>query len=348
MHRRMKGWLCLVAFTLLLVLITFYLKDSGAVRHQSQTVRDETTSDESAERFRSLIIPVRNEMTEFRYKVYMPQKFGNKATVVSKGCRETAQVPGKIEWITSFIDFFRNKKYRQGIGGLAKDNDGNNALIYARQMEVIDVLQSNLLNHVIEIVHMLVWNIETAEYLKSLPLKNSHKLVLRVVGRDVGLKEQFEYASECLQNRIIAISNQDNKLGKGWDNEEYHRILNEGDIMYALTRHAPENSTCTWNNWQGTTCDDGMSYYGSHDTFVLRAKTWHADLFTEIGRVTPNMVGMETLLIWVFKNKLNYRILNPCKILFVHHHHCVAIRSVYRPRVDIGKSTLVGFTDKFI
>ena len=28
------------------------------------------------------------------------------------------------------------------------------------------------------------------------------------------------YTSECLDGRVIAITNQDNKIGKGWDNKD--------------------------------------------------------------------------------------------------------------------------------
>ena len=274
------------------------------------------------------------------YRVLRAMEKYNLATVILSGCKETKQATGKIELITGFIDFIRNNAYRRTIGDVANRND----VIEARQMEVLDVLQSNLLHPVIERVHMLVWDKETAEYIRSLPLKNSEKLMLRIIGKDVGLKEQFLYASECLSDRIIAISNQDNKIGKGWDNTEYHQILKSKDIMYALTTHSPIETNCTWLNDIGT-CS--RWHISTHDTFVLCAKNWNAKIFSELSSITPDMMGMENLLILVFQNKLKYRILNPCKTLYVHHHHCVPVRGANRPRVNTGgRSVWIDFTDR--
>ena len=276
------------------------------------------------------------------YRVLKTQTKCNLATVVISGCKKTKHATGKIELITSFIDFVRSKVYRQTIGGIIYNDD----VIEARQMEILDVLQDNLLHPVVERVHMLVWERGTAEYIRSLPLKNSEKLTLRITGKDVGLKEQLLYASECLTDRIIAISNQDNKIGKGWNNTEYHKILRDNDIMYALTRHSPIETNCTWLNDIGT-CDDGEVHISTHDTFVLRARKWNAQVFDEISSITPDMLGMENLFMWFFQKKLKYRVLNPCKTLYVYHHHCVPIRGANRPRVNTGgRSVFIDFSDR--
>ena len=299
-------------------------------------------------KLKSAVIRVGRDQGVFAYQVYSPISAVNKATMLLDGCRELKNTTDKVAVITSFIDFFRNAKYRQTIGDLALNDTVNNDIIEARQMEVLNVLQENLLHPMIERIHMLVWDKETADYIRSLYLKNSERLILQVVGKDVGLKEQLLYASKCLTNRIIVITNQDNKLGKGWDNTDYHRILKENDIMYALTRHSPIKTNCTWLRYLGT-CDDGVKHIGSHDTFVLRAKRWNEDVFNGLNSITPDKLGMENLFIWFFKNKLKYRVLNPCKSLFVHHHHCVPIRGVNRPRVNTGgRSVSVEFSDKLM
>ena len=292
--------------------------------------------------FKNIIIRVGKQRGMLVYRVLKAQKKYNLATVVVSGCKETKHATGKIELITSFIDFARNNAYMRTIEDLVNRPD----VIEARQMEVLDVLQGNLLHPVIERVHMLVWEKDTAEYIRSLPLKNSEKLILRVTGKDVGLKEQLLYASECLSNRIIAISNQDNKIGKGWNNTEYHQVLRENNVMYALTRHSPIETNCTWLNDIGT-CDYSEWQISTHDTFVLLAKKWKAQVFNEISSITPDMLGMENLFMWFFQNKLKYRILNPCKRLYVHHHHCVPIRGANRPRVNNGdRSVFIDFTDR--
>ena len=59
--------------------------------------------------------------------------------------------------------------------------------------------------------------------------------------------------------------------------------------------------------------------------------------------VSPNINGMENVFMWVFKTRCNYRILNPCKVIVVHHEHC--IRETGRMRINIGgQSALASFT----
>ena len=40
------------------------------------------------------------------------------------------------------------------------------------------------------------------------------------------------YTSECLDGRVIAITNQDNKIGKGWDNKDnINPYADQSEIM---------------------------------------------------------------------------------------------------------------------
>eukprot|EP00795_Rhopilema_esculentum_P009283 gene9283-16977_t len=170
----------------------------------------------------------------------------------------------------------------------------------ARLIEVIDVLQSNL-NHTIDEIHVLVRDQETAEYLHSLPLKRSEKLVLRVVvNEDVGLKCQLLYAARCLPGQLVAITNQDNKIGKGWD-LPWRQVIGNSRTMYALTRHSALNSNCTKYTKLGS-CDDGEIYFGSRDTFALKAMSnWTEITFEELKGISLDMPGMENRFIWFFK-----------------------------------------------
>ena len=306
------------------------------------------TEDANRRELRSVLLTDGKEQGIFTYLVYRPSINLNRATVLLHGCTQNAHNDDQIQVITGFIDYIRNEKYRQTIAHLLNDTNFPKDFVEIRQMEVLGVLQDNLQHPSIGRIHILVWDKETAEYIKSLPLKNSEKLILRVIGKDVGVKELLLYASECLANKVVALAHQDNKFGKGWDNTEYHRVLTGvNDTMYALTRHTPVESNCTWLR-HSANCDDGASYIGSHDVFVFRAKKWTADLLNDLNTVSPNYSGMENLLLWLFNVKLKYRIMNPCKRLFVHHHHCVPMRGQNRPRVNGGgKSLTVGFTDKF-
>ena len=284
-----------------------------------------------------------NSNISFTYKVYKPMHSFNNATFVMEGC-SSRENTDKFVLITGFIDL-KSNTYRRTLGNLADSSEENNAKIEARLMEVIDVLQSNLNHTLIDEIHILVRDRETAEYLHSLPLKRSEKLVLRVVNEDVGLKCQLIYAARCLPGQYVAITNQDNKVGKGWD-LPWRKVIGDSSTVYALTRHPALNSNCTKYSKHGT-CDDGEIYFGSHDTFVVKAmKEWSESTFQELKGISPDLPGMENLFIWFFQTKMKYRVLNPCKLLFVHHHHCVPIRGTNRHRVNSGgRSAVIGFSD---
>ena len=87
-------------------------------------------------------------------------------------------------------------------------------------------------------------------------------------------------------------------------------------------------------------------YEGSHDAFVFYVNGIinHREL-VEVD-VTPNIFGMENRLLWIFKSKLKYKILNPCKVLVVYHNHCVGMREAGRRRIyDRAKFALIPVSD---
>eukprot|EP00795_Rhopilema_esculentum_P007694 gene7694-13520_t len=243
----------------------------------------------------------------FTYKVYKPMQSNNKATIIMKGCPSRRNI-ANFALVTGFIDL-RSKTYRKTLGELAEETEENNLKIDARHMEIIDVLQHNLNHKFIDEVHVLVRDRETAEYLHSLPLQRSEELFISVVNEEVGLTSQLLYAARCLTDHLVAITNQDNKLGKGWD-LPWYEVIRDTRTMYALTRHSPLESNCTsqWN------CDDGGIYVGSHDTFVLKPlKEWTESTFSELKGISPDLYGMENLLMWFLQTKLGYRILTHAK-----------------------------------
>ena len=212
----------------------------------------------------------------------------------------------------------------------------------ARMAEIVECLQRNLNHSKIARVHVLVFGEEAITYLQSLKLKRSHKLIIHKNDKWPTMMDQIMYASKYLQEKTVIMCHQDNYIGEGWEKVN-HTVLKRERLMYALTRH-PSPSKC-----KGTTelanCGDGFPYIGSHDTFVFyvngpidRSKLIEID-------VTPNIHGIENIFMWVFKSKLNYRILNPCKVLLVHHIHCITIRETGRKRINVGeKNALASYT----
>ena len=249
---------------------------------------------------------------------------------------------GKFHVVTNFVHYghgnYKSKlSYSYGI--LTDD------VLHARVMEVVNCIQDNLLHPFIKKVHVLVREREAVSFLKRINFVSGEKMIIQLTDEPVTMKQQLIYASNCLKNEIVAISHQDNKFGHGWEKLK-PEILLKKKIMYALTRHTALNITCKGSSLSAN-CDPGSKYIGSHDTFVFgvtrKFKSSELQIFDSI---TPNLYGMENVLIWFFK-KLGYKVMNPCPLLHVHHHHCVVVREQGRKRVNSASTTgYSSFTDK--
>ena len=249
---------------------------------------------------------------------------------------------GLFHIVTTFVPF-DNTEVRKNLL-LNEDEAPTDHQIEARMAEVIDCLQRNLNHERIAFVHTLVFREETINYLQSLNLENSQKLIIHKNEESPTMLHEFMYASKYLQGKMVIISHQDNYIGEGWQKVD-HVVLKKGHLMYALTRH-PSPSKCS-ATVTAANCGGDYPYMGSHDTFVFYVNGSLArHKLVEID-VTPNMSGIENVLIWIFKTRFNYRVLNPCKVLIVYHSHCVPIREMGRERINVeGKNALVYFTDQ--
>ncbi len=249
----------------------------------------------------------------------------------------------KIIWVTNFIDF-RLPKYEENMGWNLDDvqfaDKPTNVThaVEARMSEIIGALKMNLQHPMIEAVHILIEDWDTVLHLRRLDLPNTNKLVLQFVNESVTIYRQFTYVTNCLKDRIVAISNQDNMMGEGWDQLQPDR-LRENKTFYAITRNPSFNTSCFVS--AGYTCRNGG---GSYDTFVLHTKLdVTAEKLKRMNSITANTRGMEHVLIWIFRKQLGYTVLNPCLTLLVHHQHCVPLREnkrrVFYPKVpDNGLS----------
>ena len=284
----------------------------------------------------------------FKFKLYIAMATDNDASVLKSdecytGNTISYMKEGKFVLLSNFVYYqLKNYKSNLAIDGKSPTDE----LIDARIMEIVDVIQANLLHPYIQEVHILVSEQEGIDFLKRINFQNAKKLVLKFTsGESVTLKLQLLYASKCFKNRIIAISNQDNKFGTGWEKLNPD-ILHRKKIMYALTRHTAL-SRCKGSTGSAN-CDPGYPYIGSHDTFVLDVRNgFTSEELKTMDSVSANLAGMENLFIWMFTAQLGFTVLNPCPILNVNHHHCVPIRDMNRRRVNTGgRSRTVGFTEK--
>ena len=157
-------------------------------------------------------------------------------------------------------------------------------------------------------------------------------------------RHPFEYISLHLIGKDAMFANADIYLGDGFDFVD-PKVMSHQNIMYALTRQIAYNERCKYKSLYNTDLCREHRYIGSHDTFLFRLKKPLTEDFLESLEFTPGFSGMESVIIWLFKTKLNYCVLNPCRILETFHLHCSGLRSP-RKRVDATRTGGSPFTDK--
>ena len=137
-------------------------------------------------------------------------------------------------------------------------------------------------------------------------------------------KDAFQYASDNLLRRNVMIMNADCYVDKGFEQLD-ESILNK-KTMYALTRHeSPENvRLCNARDF----CGPKAPLLGSHDAFLFRLLSPLPSQLLESIDYRANIRGIEPVLIYYFKKYLQFNIKNPCKILYIVHHHCSGLRKL--------------------
>lgn len=214
-----------------------------------------------------------------------------------------------------------------------------------RQNEIEVSLQKNLNHPKVAAVHILYFHPAVMSYLHSLKLQHSEKMVLHLTRRDPTVGINLDYIGKYLSNKYVILIHQDNFLGEGWDTMIDFNMIRNKRLVYALTRHAiTEKFPC--NAAATASCNAGLPYLGSHDTFVFFSdKSFPREMLKEMD-IVPSSSGMENVLIWHFRKTLNYKVINPCRKLKVYHNHCVPLREKGRKRYNKkGKNGLAPFTN---
>lgn len=215
--------------------------------------------------------------------------------------------------------------------------------IEARNAEILQTLQSNLNHALILKIYVFVEHYESAVFLNSVDFENSQKLVIQWTNGTILLVNTMMYISKCLQNKIVLKIHQDNRIGRGF--EKINRdVLIYSKLMYALTRQ-PSKELC-YHSWGQANCAVGK-YVGSHDAFMFHVKDDYTDEdldYLKSTKAEAHELGMENIFLWVFMHILKYEILNPCKILHVHHEHCVPIRKKKLRRINNQVSSVVQYS----
>ena len=200
--------------------------------------------------------------------------------------------------------------------------DASDEALRQREMEYMIALQRNLNHNFVRRIHILTTNAEElTRRLEKFELSSQSKLLVIELKRIVMTRDVFEYISQNLIGSNVMFLNGDIYLGSGYNCVD-PTIMRESRIMYALTRQAKEEESCGESDY----CFESQ-YRGSHDAFLFHlTEPFPQSALEHLEFLHPSL-GMENIIIWIFKTKLKYCVLNPCSILEVFHLHCSALRN---------------------
>jgi hypothetical protein len=208
--------------------------------------------------------------------------------------------------------------------------DTNRSRLWQRQEEVEETLQKNLNHTLVTTVHLLVNQPLAEQRLSEQNFHNKHKIFVHRINALPKYRDFFDYVNNRLQNQLVVITNMDIYIGEGFEmiNKTF---LVKTKTSYALTRHGRQEKRCNMGGKHGY-C--GVSYFGSHDTYIfVLTQPLDESVLADLD-YHMNVLGAENKLIWVLRNRMRRRLLNPCKYLKTYHNHCVDIRGSVQPRIN--------------
>ena len=228
----------------------------------------------------------------------------------------------------------------------AYEKASNNPVIRARQEEYRTALQRNLNHKLVSKVHVLTTNVtDTRRRLKIKKLEaDTSKLVLVQVKSVDYMRDPWEYISQNLVGKDAMFANADIYLGDGFELVD-PEVMAQQRIMYSLTRRLAPDEKCGKPDF----CLE-RTYISSHDVFLVHlTKPLPRNALLEMEFALASL-GMESRLLWIFKEMLNFCELNPCEILQTFHLHCTELRNRHnKHRVNVeNKYITIPFTNALL
>ena len=212
--------------------------------------------------------------------------------------------------------------------------EASDDLIRQREQEYVKALRINLDHDHVKRIHILTTDADELEqWLKNFQLPNKEKLVI-VKRKSVNMtRDIYDYISENLVGVDVMFLNGDIYLGGGFHCVD-PIVMRKNKIMYTLTRQVKKEEACG----ERDKCRDS-GYGGSHDTFLFHlTEPIPESALQHLNFEFPSW-GVENVVMWVFKTKLGYCLLNPCTILETFHLHCTNLRGTGRVRVNNASNT---------
>ncbi len=214
-----------------------------------------------------------------------------------------------------------------------------------RETEYMTALQRNLNHNLVARVHILTTDSNVTEKrLLDFDLPHRHKIVVAQVPSADSTRDMFEYISQNLVGQDVMYVNGDIYLTEGFDKVDA-QAMRQRHIIYGLTRRGKQEAKCRMRDYCGVNVKHSV---GSHDAFLFHLMKPIPENALQDLEYKLGSAGSENVLLWMFKYRLKYCVLNPCRILKAYHLHCTNLRTS-RFRVNTsGKSVAAPFTDELI
>ncbi|XP_041367689.1 uncharacterized protein LOC121382227 [Gigantopelta aegis] len=201
----------------------------------------------------------------------------------------------------------------------------------ARMDEYIESLANTLAHPRIGSVHCLYDQEALVGYVRR--TISSNKLKFHYHNETHLALSLFRFAFQSLHGHLVMVLQADTYPAHGFQ-YVVGATMRKKNLFYALTRHGKMEATC---DMHGDFCDD-REYVGSHDAYIFvptgELSARHGDV---LNKKTMSW-GVDLVIAWVFDD-MGYRVLNPCKVIFLYHLHCTWVRDVGRVRVNTFNTT---------
>ncbi|XP_050418550.1 uncharacterized protein LOC126831919 [Patella vulgata] len=204
----------------------------------------------------------------------------------------------------------------------------------ARLSEYITGLQRTLDHRYVSKVHFLYDQSPIIKFIRTQIKNNLDKLVFHEVSKPRQTNKIYEFVFSNLSGRVVMVTQADVYPGHGLDLIKKDVMISK-KLMYALTRHGQleENCDMRLRRQKSNSCSR-RGYIGSHDSYVFVPEGTLLPAASVSLNHSANNLGIDNIIIWTFQTILKYRVLNPCKVIFVYHLHCTELRNRDRKRVN--------------
>ncbi len=214
-----------------------------------------------------------------------------------------------------------------------------------REAEYMTVLQRNLDHSLVARVHILTTDSNvTKRRLLDFQLPNRDKIVVGQVPSADSMRDVFDYISNNLVGQDVMYLNGDIYLTDGFGKVNA-QVMRQRHIIYGLTRRGKQEAKCRMRDYCGV---NSWRSRGSHDAFLFHLMKPIPENALKNLEYPLGSWGSENVLLWMFKYRLRYCVLNPCRVLLTYHLHCSNLRTGGKIRVNRSKSYYGRITNRLI